>query len=63
MNSDYDEFLIWLENGQQRGWVSKIHCVIHESLPLTDQEREIVDDDDGDGYDAICVPSVRVWLG
>jgi len=57
--SDEDEFWIWLNNGIGRGWVSKIHCYVHDGPELTDGEAQLVDDE-GD-MDAICVPIVRIW--
>ena len=57
--SDAAEFQIWLDNGIKRGWVSNIHCYVHDGPELTDEESEIVDNE-GD-FDAICVPIVRIW--
>jgi hypothetical protein len=41
MESDFDEFEIWLENGIERGWVTEPFCNTHESDPfMTDEEMQ-----------------------
>jgi hypothetical protein len=41
IESDFDEFEIWLENGIERGWVSEPFCNTHEADPyMTDEEQE-----------------------
>ena len=39
MESDFDEFEIWLENGIERGWITEPFCNTHEGDPyMTDEE-------------------------
>jgi hypothetical protein len=40
MAVDAQEFEIWLENGIQRGWISKPFCNTHEGDPYMTQEEE-----------------------
>jgi hypothetical protein len=39
IESDFDEFEIWLENGIERGWITEPFCNTHEGDPyMTDEE-------------------------
>lgn len=49
----------WLDLGQRNGWVGPVFCYVHSAPDLTEEEHEIVDDEDGD-LDAICVFAVRL---
>ena len=41
IESDFDEFEIWLENGIERGWVTEPFCNTHEGDPyMTDEEQQ-----------------------
>jgi hypothetical protein len=40
MAVDAQEFEIWLENGIQRGWISRPFCNTHEGDPYMTQEEE-----------------------
>jgi hypothetical protein len=41
IESNFDEFEIWLENGIERGWVSEPFCNTHEGDPyMTDEEMQ-----------------------
>ena len=53
---DIENFLLWLEEGHKRGWVSDVVCSIHDGTPTTDQEAEMLDD----GEDP-CIRVIRVW--
>jgi hypothetical protein len=34
-----DEFRIWLDNGIERGWISKVQCATHEGIdPISEEE-------------------------
>jgi len=51
------EFLDWLNQGVNRGWVSEAVCVTHNGLPSTEDE----DSEWEEGYDP-CVPGLRIWV-
>ena len=53
---DVEDFLLWLEEGHKRGWVSDVVCQTHDGTPMTDEEIE----DCEDGGDP-CIRVVRVW--
>jgi len=41
IESNFDEFEIWLENGIERGWVTEPFCNTHEVDPyMTDEEQK-----------------------
>jgi hypothetical protein len=40
IESDFDEFEIWLENGIERGWVTEPFCNTHEGDPYMDKEEQ-----------------------
>jgi hypothetical protein len=41
IESDFDEFEIWLDNGIQRGWITEPFCNTHEGDPyMTDEEQQ-----------------------
>ena len=48
MESDFDEFEIWLENGIERGWVTEPFCNTHEGDPYMTEEEEKEWEDGGD---------------
>lgn len=53
---DVEDFLLWLESGVKRGWVSDSVCSIHEGTPLTDEEEEMLSEGDDP-----CIRVLRVW--
>ena len=40
IESDFDEFEIWLENGIERGWITEPFCNTHEGDPYMDEEEQ-----------------------
>jgi hypothetical protein len=41
LESDYDEFEIWMENGIKRGWITEPFCNTHEGdIYMTDEEMQ-----------------------
>ena len=41
IESDFDEFEIWLENGIERGWITEPFCNTHEGDPyMTEEEQQ-----------------------
>jgi hypothetical protein len=41
LESDFDEFEIWMENGISRGWISSPFCNTHEGDSyMTDEEMK-----------------------
>ena len=49
--NDIDEYLIWLNNGIERGWISKPYCSSHTLSPnLTEEQIREWDE----GYDPCC---------
>jgi hypothetical protein len=41
IESDFDEFEIWLDNGIQRGWITEPFCNTHEGDPyITEEEQQ-----------------------
>jgi hypothetical protein len=40
IESNFDEFEIWLENGIERGWVTEPFCNTHEGDPYMDKEEQ-----------------------
>ncbi len=41
IESDFDEFEIWLDNGIERGWITEPFCNTHEGDPyMTDEEQQ-----------------------
>ena len=40
IESDFDEFEIWLENGIERGWVTEPFYNTHEGDPYMDKEEQ-----------------------
>ena len=48
IESDFDEFEIWLENGIERGWVTEPFCNTHEGDPYMDEEEQKEWDEGGD---------------
>ncbi len=47
-DANYKEFEIWLENGIERGWVTKPFCNTHEGDPYMSQEEEQEWEEGGD---------------
>jgi hypothetical protein len=48
MESDFDEFEIWLENGIERGWITEPFCNTHEGDPYMTKEEEDEWEEGGD---------------
>ena len=48
IESDFDEFEIWLENGIERGWVTEPFCNTHEGDPYMDEEEQKEWEEGGD---------------
>ena len=48
IESDFDEFEIWLENGIERGWVTEPFCNTHEADPFMTEEEEQEWEEGGD---------------
>ena len=47
----------WMEIGQKAGWISSGVCIMHDGLPMTEEEdREF--EEGGDP----CTPGFRVWI-
>lgn len=40
IESDFDEFEIWLKNGIERGWITEPFCNTHEGDPYMDEEEQ-----------------------
>jgi hypothetical protein len=41
IESDFDEFEIWLDNGIRRGWITEPFCNTHEGDPyMTEEEHK-----------------------
>ncbi len=47
MESDFDEFEIWLENGIERGWVTPPYCNTHDGGYEYMDEEEVEEWDQG----------------
>jgi hypothetical protein len=41
IESDFDEFEIWLENGIERGWITEPFCNTHEGDPFIDRKSVV----------------------
>ena len=48
IESDFDEFEIWLENGIERGWITEPFCNTHEGDPYMTDEEEAEWEEGGD---------------
>jgi hypothetical protein len=48
IESDFDEFEIWLENGIERGWVTEPFCNTHEGDPYMNEEEQKEWEEGGD---------------
>lgn len=48
VESDFNEFQIWLDNGIERGWVSEPFCNTHEGDPYMTEEEEQEWEEGGD---------------
>jgi hypothetical protein len=48
IESNFDEFEIWLENGIERGWVTEPFCNTHEGDPYMTEEEEKEWEEGGD---------------
>jgi hypothetical protein len=40
IESDFDEFEIWLDNGIQRGWITEPFCNTHDGDPYMSEEEQ-----------------------
>ncbi len=58
MAIDAQEFEIWLQNGIERGWVSRPFCNTHEGDPYMTEEEETEWEEGGDP----CQVVVKVKL-
>ena len=47
----------WVAVGQNAGWISPGVCIMHDGMPMTDEEAA----DYEDGGDP-CTPGFRVWI-
>jgi hypothetical protein len=43
-DEDHEEFMIWFNNGVDRGWISTMFCDTHEGPPLNDEEMKEFED-------------------
>jgi len=57
-DKDADEFVIWLNNGIDRGWITPPFCLNHDGLPLTVMEDARADANEDINDD--CVSTVRI---
>jgi hypothetical protein len=48
IESNFDEFEIWLENGIERGWVTDPFCNTHEGDPYMNEEEQKEWEEGGD---------------
>jgi hypothetical protein len=48
IESDFDEFEIWLENGIERGWVTEPFCNTHDGDPYMNEEEQKEWEEGGD---------------
>jgi len=46
----------WLRHGQEMGWISAPNCYWHDTIPLSDEEEAILDEED-----ELCVLVVRIY--
>jgi len=37
---DQNEFLIWFNNGVERGWISDMFCNTHDGPPIISEEED-----------------------
>jgi len=51
------EFQIWLMNGIRRRWITAPTCLVHQLIPLTDEEKALLHDGEAD---EVCVYATRV---
>lgn len=56
--SDLNEFEIWLENGIERGWITKPFCNTHDGDPYMTEEEVKEWEEGGDP----CQPVVKIIL-
>lgn len=49
------EFMLWLNLGVAKGWISETVCTTHDTLPMTDEEWAMFEDGDDP-----CIFGVRV---
>ena len=52
-----DDFVLWLEIGQQSGWGGEVTCGMHDGPEMTESEYDSLDE-----YDDPCLPIVRIWI-
>jgi len=48
IESNFNEFEIWLENGNERGWVTEPFCNTHEGDPYMNEEEQQEWEEGGD---------------
>jgi hypothetical protein len=48
IESNFDEFEIWLENGIERGWVTEPFCNTHEGDPYMNEQEQQEWEEGGD---------------
>jgi hypothetical protein len=53
IESDFDEFEIWLENGIERGWVTEQFCNTHEGDPYMTEEEQQEWEEGGDACQVV----------
>lgn len=51
------EFQIWLMNGIRNKWITAPNCLVHQFVPLTEEEKSLINNGD---VDELCVYSMRI---
>lgn len=51
------EFQIWLMNGIRRKWIAAPRCLVHQLIPLTEEEKMLLQDGEAD---EVCIYSTRI---
>ena len=51
------EFQIWLMNGIRRRWITAPTCLVHQLIPLTEDEKSMLNDGEADD---VCIYATRV---
>ena len=55
MSRDDEDFEVWMEYGIRMQYCGPIICPVHDGLPLTIAEEELIE------YDELCIPMVRIY--
>jgi hypothetical protein len=48
MNTEHNEFLVWLQSGIDNGWVTEPFCMTHDGDPYMTEEEEKEWEEGGD---------------